>query len=99
MGTGGCIYIMTNKRKTTVYIGVTSDLLTRITEHKEHKYPGSFTAKYNLEYCIYYEAFFRIEEAIAREKEVKKWCREKKDALINRLNPEWNDLYEEIRSW
>ncbi len=66
---------MTNKNKTTLYIGVTSDLYSRIIEHKEHKYPNSFTAKYYLEYCIYYEPFYNIEEAIAREKEIKKWRR------------------------
>ena len=97
MERGGCVYIMTNKYKTTLYIGVTSDLFNRIYEHKKHKYPVSFTAKYNLEYCVYYEFFSRIEEAIGREKEIKKWRREKKDALINSMNPEWNDLWEEIK--
>ncbi|MEJ6980418.1 GIY-YIG nuclease family protein [Pedobacter sp. P351] len=93
---GGCIYIMTNKHRTTLYIGVTSHLLNRILEHKEHKYPSSFSAKYNLEYCIYYEFFSRIEEAIGREKEIKKWRREKKVALIKTLNPEWVDLWEQL---
>ena len=83
---------MTNKNKTTLYIGVTSSLATRILEHKEHKYPKSFTARYNLEYCVYYEMFPRIEEAIGREKILKKWRREKKDNLINSLNPDWEDL-------
>ena len=83
---------MTNKNKTTLYIGVTSDLTARIHEHKKHKYPNSFTARYNLEYCVYYEMFSRIEEAIGREKVLKKWRREKKDDLINSLNPEWEDL-------
>ena len=99
MERGGCIYIMTNKHKTTLYIGVTSDLFTRIFEHKQHKYSNSFTAKYNLEYCIYYETFSNIEEAINREKELKKWRREKKEVLINSMNPEWNDLWEVIKTW
>ena len=99
MERGGCIYIMTNRWKTTLYIGVSSDLRSRILQHKNHFYPHSFTAKYNLEYCIYYEQFSLIEEAIAREKQVKKWRREKKEILINSINPLWDDLWEEIKSW
>ncbi|MDF3078649.1 MAG: Excinuclease subunit domain protein [Sphingobacteriaceae bacterium] len=99
MGKGGCIYILTNKNRTTLYIGVTSDLRSRILEHRNRVYPRSFTAKYNLHECIYYETFFSIEEAINREKEVKKWRRDKKEALINAANPEWKDLWEEIEIW
>lgn len=99
MQRGGCIYIMTNKNKTTLYVGVTSNLHSRIYEHKTHVYPKSFTAKYNLEYCVYYEFFPLIEEAINKEKEIKKWRREKKKKLISTLNPEWNDLWEEIKEW
>ena len=99
MERGGCMYIMTNKRKTTLYTGVTSDLYARICQHKNHFYIGSFTSRYNLELCIYYESFFSIEEAINREKEVKKWRREKKELLINSLNPEWIDLFDEIKMW
>jgi putative endonuclease len=71
MERGGCIYIMTNKWKSTLYIGVTSDLRSRVFKHQNHVYSGSFSDKYNLEYCIYYEKFTSIEEAIAREKEIK----------------------------
>lgn len=99
MGKGGAVYIMTNKHKTTLYIGVTSNLPTRVWQHIHHVYPKSFTARYNLCYCVYYESFFSIVEAIAREKELKKWRREKKDALITALNPEWKDFYEEIKEW
>lgn len=99
MKRGGTIYIMTNKNKTTLYVGVTSDLRSRIVQHKEHLFPASFTARYNLCHCIYYESFFSIEEAIAREKELKKWRREKKTRLINTLNHEWKDLWEEIKEW
>lgn len=99
MQRGGFIYIMTNKNKTTLYVGVTSDLRSRIYEHKTHLYPNAFTARYNLDFCVYYETFIGIEEAIAREKEIKKWRREKKEELINTLNPEWNDLWEEIKEW
>jgi len=99
MGKGGCVYIMTNKNKTTLYIGVTSDLQGRIWEHITHAYPKSFTAKYNLTYCIYYESFSNIQEAILREKELKKWRREKKNNLINNINPEWKDLNSDIQAW
>jgi len=95
---GGYIYIMTNKYKTTLYIGVTSDLSSRVLKHRRHFYPNSFTAKYNLTYCIYYEHFFSIQEAISRETELKKWRREKKDQLINKMNPEWDDLGSSVPS-
>lgn len=99
MEKGGAIYIMTNKHKTTLYIGVTSNLPKRVWEHIHHIYPKSFTAKYNLTYCVYFESFFSMVEAIDREKELKKWRREKKVALINGINPAWNDLYEVIKEW
>jgi putative endonuclease len=99
MKRGGSVYIMTNKLKTTLYVGVTSDLQIRIRQHKDHYYPNSFTAKYNLEYCVYYENFYSIEEAILREKQIKKWRREKKEALINSINPKWEDLWKDIQNW
>jgi putative endonuclease len=99
MTKGGSVYIMTNKLKTTLYIGVTADLQIRIKQHKEHYFQNSFTDKYNLEYCIYYENFFSIQEAILREKQIKKWSRSKKESLINSLNPNWMDLWEEIKNW
>jgi len=89
--------MMTNKYKTTLYIGVTSDLRSRVVQHRQHFYPNSFTSKYNLTYCIYYECFSTILKAINREKELKKWRREKKNDLINATNPAWNDLWEEIQ--
>ena len=99
MKRGGCVYIMTNRYRTTLYIGVSSDLRSRIIEHQTHFYPDSFTARYNLEYCIYYEQFFSIEEAIEREKQIKKWRREKKNNLIRTFNPKWEDLWPEIKNW
>ena len=99
MERGGCIYIMTNKNKTTLYLGVTSNLLNRVQEHKTHKYKNSFTSKYNLELIIYYEFFTSIEEAIAKEKQIKKWSRIKKEQLIKSANPTWIDLWDEIKSW
>ncbi len=96
---GGSVYIMTNSNRTTLYVGVTSDLRNRVLQHKEHFYVGSFTDKYNCTICVYFEHFGRIEEAIAREKEIKKWRREKKDKLISSMNPNWEDLWKEIETW
>ena len=99
MERGGCIYIMTNYQRTTLYIGVTSDLRSRIYEHQYKIYPKSFTAKYNLSICVYYEVYTSIEEAIDREKQLKKWNRAKKDALISNFNKDWNDLTKVISDW
>jgi putative endonuclease len=99
MEKGGCIYILTNPCKTVLYIGVTSDLYSRITEHKQKKYPNAFTTKYNCNILVYYETFYTIEEAIAREKALKKWNRQWKENLINEQNPIWKDLFEEIKAW
>jgi putative endonuclease len=93
---GGYVYIVTNKNKTTLYIGVTSNLTGRIYEHKDHKYKNSFSDMYNAELLVYYEAFDSIEAAIEREKQIKKWNRQKKEALINSINPGWMDLYENV---
>jgi len=89
------IYIMTNKNKTTLYIGVTNDLCRRIYEHKNHLFKDSFADKYNLEYCIYFEEWAYFDLAINREKELKKWNRAKKEALINEKNPDWKELVTE----
>ena len=91
----GYVYIMTNKNKTTLYIGITNNLPRRIYEHKNHLLKGSFTDRYNLEYCIYYEEFANFNLALRREKELKKWNRQKKEALINTKNPEWKELVTE----
>tara|TARA_R110002072_G_scaffold37645_6_gene109817 strand:+ start:306 stop:605 length:300 start_codon:yes stop_codon:yes gene_type:complete len=99
MKRGGYVYFMTNKNKTTIYCGVTSDLPKRVFEHKNHTYQKSFSAKYNLEFLVYYEGFQRIEEAIAREKQIKAGTRKKKEELINSLNPEWKDLYSDVLEW
>jgi len=91
----GYVYIMTNKNKTVLYIGVTNDLIRRVYEHKNHLIKNSFSDKYNLEYCIYYEVFTYFDLAIKREKELKKWNRKKKEDLINKMNPEWKELVNE----
>ena len=92
MKRGDYIYIMTNKNKTTLYIGVTSDLDNRVLEHREHMDSRSFTSRYKLEYCVYFEYFNDISQAIDRETQLKKWSRKKKEALINEMNPDWNTL-------
>lgn len=99
MERGGCVYIMTNRHHTTLYTGVTSNLPVRIWEHRHKVYPNSFTAHYNLEKLVYYESFTSIEEAIEREKQIKGYVRKKKDSLINAMNPEWRDLYQEVQQW
>jgi putative endonuclease len=96
---GGCVYMLTNYTKTTLYVGVTSDLRGRILEHKTKKYLKSFTSKYNLSFLVYYEAYSTIEEAISMEKYIKGKSRKWKDDLIKKMNPQWNDLWEEIKDW
>ena len=85
------IYIMSNYANTVIYIGVTNDLERRVYEHKNHLLPG-FTHRYNIEKLVYFETTSDINVAISREKQLKKWSRQKKNALIERLNPEWKEL-------
>jgi len=89
------IYILTNWDNTVMYIGVTSDLMRRLYEHKNKIYDG-FTEKYNLNKLVYLELFFEVEAAIRREKEIKKWRREKKNNLVESKNPDWKDLSLEL---
>ncbi|HQQ94647.1 MAG TPA: GIY-YIG nuclease family protein [Bacteroidia bacterium] len=93
---GGAVYIMTNERNTTLYVGVSADLKRRVSQHKTHTNPYSFTARYKLHKVVYYEGFHTIKEAIHREKQIKAGSREKKINLINALNPDWNDLFDEL---
>lgn len=84
------IYIMSNEGR-TLYVGVTNNLARRVYEHKQHS--GSiFTGKYHLTRLVYHEEFADVRDAIAREKQIKGWLRAKKVALIESLNPEWDDL-------
>ena len=92
----GFIYIITNKNNTVLYIGVTSNLPQRIEEHKQKRYENSFSARYNLNKLVYYEQFQMIGDAIGREKQLKSGNRATKEQLINSINPNWNDLYDEI---
>ncbi|WP_406825211.1 GIY-YIG nuclease family protein [Pedobacter sp. KACC 23697] len=93
------VYILTNKNKTVVYTGVTNDLEIRLRQHKENKENKfAFTKKYNCYYLVYFERFEYIEYAIEREKEIKGWTRDKKNALIELKNENWdflNDLIAE----
>lgn len=99
-GRGGIVYIMTNISNTTIYTGVTSDLLSRIDEHRQKVLPKSFTSRYNISKLVYYEGFHSIEEAILREKQIKAGSRKKKIGLIESMNPDWNDLFVEIeKKW
>ena len=94
----GFVYIITNKYQTVVYVGVTSNLPKRILEHKNKKYPQSFSARYNLMFLVYYEQFQEIGDTIAREKQIKAGSRETKNELIRSLNPTWKDLFDDIEN-
>ncbi len=99
MEKGGCVYIVTNTHHTTLYIGVTIDLYSRIVEHREKVFPKSFTARYNLTKLVYYETFHTIEEAIVREKQLKGGSRKMKEKLIDEFNSEWKDLFDVVKYW
>lgn len=90
-----CVYIMTNEANTVLYTGVTNDLFRRVLEHKDGK-GSKFTSKYNVTKLVYYECSEDITAAIEREKQIKGGSRQKKEDLINRINPDWNDLISEI---
>ena len=94
------IYIITNPRKTTLYVGVTNNLESRLTEHFVNRgNPKSFAGKYYCHYLIYFEDFEDINQAIDREKQLKRWSRKKKERLISSVNPEWRFLNDEIMEW
>jgi putative endonuclease len=95
MQKGGWVYIMTNRRDGVLYIGVTSDLVTRVSQHRAGEIEG-FTQRYWLKQLVYYERYDEITDAISREKVLKKWRRVWKVTLIETTNPEWHDLYESI---
>ena len=91
------VYIVTNPDKSVLYVGVTNDLARRLGEHKENKGDKStFAGKYYCYNLVYYEHFTHIDHAIEREKEIKKWRREKKELLIATLNPEWKFFNDEV---
>jgi putative endonuclease len=89
------VYIMTNKRNTVLYTGVTNNIRKRVCEHRQKLVEG-FTKKYNLVKLVYYESFGDPDSAIKREKQIKAGSRKKKEDLINSVNEEWQDLYEAL---
>jgi putative endonuclease len=92
-----CVYIMTN-RTGTLYVGMTGDLPGRLFQHRSEELDG-FTARYNIDRLIYYEAYNDVREAIEREKQIKRWRRAKKLRLIATRNPDWRDLSHEVNWW
>ena len=97
MEKGGYVYITCSLNHNALYTGVTSLIGARMRQHKAKFYAGSFSAKYNCVKLVYYKWFDTIMEAIAGEKRIKAGSRKKKIMLINNMNPEWKDLYEQIR--
>lgn len=89
------VYILTSKRNGTLYVGVTSNLVKRIWEHKNKLVEG-FSKRYGIDKLVYYEQFRDVESAIKREKRLKNYNRRWKLELIEKLNPEWKDLYEDM---
>jgi len=89
------VYIMAKARNSTFYVGMTSDLVKRVWEHKTDAVDG-FTKKYGIKMLVYYEVYDDPENAIRREKRLKKWTRSSKIRAIESMNPDWRDLYEEI---
>ncbi len=89
------VYIMTNTRNTVLYTGVTNNVFKRVTEHR-NKTGSKFTSKYNITKLVYYESFARVWDALAAEKKIKAGSRNKKITLIEGVNPNWEDLYEQM---
>ncbi|TVQ84657.1 MAG: GIY-YIG nuclease family protein [Micavibrio sp.] len=89
------VYMMANKRNGTIYTGVTSDLIRRVYEHREGVISG-FTKKYGCKKLVWYETHIAMEGAILREKQIKAGSRKKKIAMIEKKNPDWYDLYEDL---
>lgn len=90
-----CVYLLASKRNGTLYAGVTSDLVKRIWEHKNHVVDG-FTKRYKVDLLVWYEVHATMESAIQREKAIKEWKRAWKLELIEASNPDWKDLYDTI---
>ncbi|MCU0596550.1 MAG: GIY-YIG nuclease family protein [Desulfobacterota bacterium] len=91
------VYILASKRSGTLYVGVTSDLIKRVWEHKNKLVKG-FTEKYGVDKLVFYEVYTDAENAILREKQIKKWNRAWKLRLIEEKNPQWNDLFDVIKT-
>ena len=91
----GYTYIMTNKHHNVLYVGCTVDIVKRVAQHKQHFYKGSFTDRYNCEYCVYFESHPDYNSAIRRENQMKNMRRDEKIAHISARNPEWKELVTE----
>ncbi len=89
------VYIMTNRHHTVLYTGVTNDLVRRVFQHRDKAVPG-FTSRYNVDKLVFFEETSDVLAAIAREKQIKGGSRRKKIALIEGMNPEWRDLYDDL---
>ena len=89
------VYLLARRRDGTLYLGVTNNLGRRIYEHREKRVRG-FTARYGIDRLVWYEEYDRVDEAITREKALKKWRRAWKVALIEAMNPDWRDLYDDL---
>ena len=88
-----CVYLLTNIKRNVMYVGVTNDLLNRVHDHRLGK-GGAFTRQYKVHVLVHAEEYQYVEDAIAREKQIKGWRRSKKDALVSASNPTWADLLE-----
>lgn len=95
MEKSGCVYLMASRRNGTLYIGVTSELAKRASEHREGRI-GGFTRRYGCKMPVWYQAFESLDEARRRELQMKEWRRAWKIELIEKLNPAWRDLYEDL---
>ncbi len=87
------VYILASNSNYTLYIGVTSNLIRRVYEHRQHLLKDSFTARYHVSKLVYFEQTTDVSAALEREKQLKGWHRSKKNALIESMNPRWDDLY------
>jgi len=92
-----CVYLLASGYNGTLYVGVTSDLIKRVYQHRNNQVDG-FTKRYNVHNLVWYELHDRMESAILREKQIKKWPRKAKIGLIEQLNPAWRDLWNELLS-
>ena len=92
------VYLLASRRNGTVYAGVTSRLFSRVRNHRDEVF-GGFTAKYSVKRLVWYERFETMAHAIQREKSIKRWPREWKLNLIERDNPHWDDLYDQMMNW
>jgi len=89
------VYIVSNNTRSALYIGITSELRVRVWQHRNGERPGSFAQRYQCGHLVYFKHYREIRDAIAREKQLKGWRRQKKNALISALNPRWDDLAED----